>query len=97
MKRIITGVLLVALACVPSLAQADVLRPPQAAVGYSPGQGLAQAAQPDTSPGSTLDYRAREAAAPQLGGFAGGGGGIYIGTGALVVALLVVIIILVVH
>jgi hypothetical protein len=43
------------------------------------------------------DYAAREAAAPQLAGFAGGSGGIYIGTGALVVALLVVVIVLVVH
>jgi len=43
------------------------------------------------------DYAAREAAAPQLAGFAGGGGDVYIGTGALVVALLVVIVVLIVR
>jgi len=97
MKRFVTGVLLVALSCVPSLAQADVIRPPRVAVGGSPDHALASPARLDVSPGSTLDYAAREAAAPQLASFAGGGGGIYIGTGALVVALLVVIIVLVVR
>jgi hypothetical protein len=97
MNRIITGVLLVAWACVPALAQADVPSPSQVEVVESPGGSLANPAQPDDSPGSSLDYAAREAAAPQLAGFAGGGGGVYIGTGALAVALLVVLIILVVR
>jgi hypothetical protein len=96
-KRFITGLLLVALACVPSLAQADVLRSSRVAVGEIPGQAPAKPAQLDISPGSSSDYATREAAAPQLAGFAGGGGGIYIGTGALVVALLVVIVVLVVR
>jgi hypothetical protein len=97
MKKLMTGVLLVALSCIPSLAQADVKRDPQAAAGEVVGNSLAQPALPDTSRGSAPDYAAREAAAPQLAEFAGGGGGIYIGTGALVVGLIVLIVILVVH
>jgi hypothetical protein len=97
MKKFITGVLLVALSCVPSLAQADVSHDPQAEEGRAPHNSLAQPTPIEVSPGSAPDYAAREAAAPQLAEFAGGGGGIYIGTGALVVALLVVIVVLVVH
>jgi len=97
-KKLIIGALLVAIACLPSLAQAEAMGSVQvAAAGEIPGTSVAAPAQPDVSPGSTLDYAAREAAAPQLGGFVGGGSGIYIGSGALAVALLVVIIILVVR
>jgi hypothetical protein len=96
-RKFMTGALLVALACAPSLAQAEVTRPSQAVEGMVPHNSSAQPAPMDTSPGSTTDYAAREAAAPELAEFAGGAGGIYIGTGALVVALLVVIVILVVH
>jgi len=98
MKRFITGVLLVALSCLPSLAQAAVTRPaPVASAGETPVTSPVEAAQPDVSPGSALDYAAREAAAPQLRAFAGGGGGLYIGSGALVLTLLVVIIVLLVR
>lgn len=98
MQKLMTGVLLVGLSCIPSLAQADVNRDSQAAAGKGVvGNGLAQPALPDLSRGSAPDYAAREAAAPQLAEFAGGGGGIYIGTGALVVGLIVLIVILVVH
>ena len=95
MKKFFLCILLVAFSCVPSLAQAEVARAPHAAVGAVPGVGLAEPAPLDISPGSTRDYAAREAAAPQLAEFAGGSSGIYIGTGALVVALVVVIVILV--
>ncbi len=89
--------LLVALSCVSALAQAEVMPTPQVAIDKVPGHALAKPAQLDVSPGSRSDYATREAAAPQLAGFAGGGGGIYIGSGALVVALLVVIVVLVVR
>ena len=92
MNRLITGVLLVVLSCVPSFAQAESTRGPQVLAGETVGIGLAQ-----SGPGSASDYAAREVAAPQLAEFEGGGGGIYIGTGALVVGLIVLIIILVVH
>ncbi len=95
MKGFITGVLLVALSCVPSLAQAEVTRAPRASASEVQGNSLAQPAPIDSAPGSALDYAARQAAAPQLGGFAGGSGGIYIGTGALVVALVVLIVLVV--
>ena len=97
MKKFMTGVLLVALACVPSLAQAEVKPGSEAAAGEVAGNRLAQPALPDISRGSAPDYAAREAAVPELAEFAGGGGGIYIGTGALVVGLIVLIVILVVH
>jgi len=98
MKKLITGVLLVTLSCLPSLAQAEVIPTTQVtAAGETPGSSLAKPTQPDISSGSALDYAAREAAAPQLGAFAGGSGGVYIGTGALLVALLVVVVILVVR
>ena len=97
MRKFITGVLLVALACVPTLAQAEVTRAPQAPTSQGPGTRLTQAVPVDDGEDSARDYAARQAAAPQLAGFAGGSGGIYIGTGALVVALIVVIVVLVVH
>jgi hypothetical protein len=95
MKKLLISALLVALSCVPSLGLAGDTRAPHAAVGAVPGVGLAEPVPLDISPGSTRDYAAREAAAPQLAEFAGGSGGIYIGTGALVVALVVVVVILV--
>lgn len=97
MRKFIMGLLLVALSCVPTLAQAEVTRAAQAPASQGPGTRLTQAVPLDDVADSTLDYAAREAAAPQLAGFAGGAGGIYIGTGALVVALLVVIVVLVLH
>ncbi len=104
MKRLIIGALLVALSCVPAFAHAEPMGAPQVAINNVPGNELAKPAQLDVSqgstpdyPGSTSDYAARERAAPQLAGFAGGGGGIYIGTGALVVTLLVVVVILLVR
>jgi hypothetical protein len=96
-RKIIIGVLLVALSFVPSLALAEVTRAPHAVEGQVAQSSLAQPAPIDVSPGSTLDYAAREAAAPKLAAFAGGGGGIYIGTGALVVGLIVLIVVLVVR
>jgi hypothetical protein len=96
MRRFITGVVLLVLACVPTLARAEVTRP-QAVASNVPSYGLAKSESRDVAPGSTQDYATRQAAAPQLAGFAGGSGGVYIGTGALVVALLVVVIILVAH
>jgi hypothetical protein len=89
--------LLVALSCAPTFAQASVTPSSYGTAGEVPGKKFAQPEQLDFSPGSPQDYAAREAASPQLAGFAGGGGGIYIGTGALVVGLLVVIVILLVR
>jgi hypothetical protein len=97
MKKFITGVLLVALCFAPSIAQAGIPRAPLAAVAETPGGQLVASAPVADSPGSTRDYAAREAAAPQLGQFEGGGGGIYIGTGVLVVALVVVLIIVLIR
>jgi hypothetical protein len=92
-----TAVLLVALSCAPSLAQAAITPSSYRAAGDIPGKQLAQPEQRDVSPGSPQDYAAREAAAPQLAAFSGGGGGLYIGTGVLVVALLVVLVIVLVR
>ena len=97
MRRCLTGVLLLVLSCVPALAQADVTRAVPSARSQLRDTSLAQLAPQDGAQGAILDYTAREAAAPQLAGFAGGSGGVYIGTGALVVALLVVIIVLIVR
>ena len=97
MKRFITGVLLVALCCAPSIAQAGIPRAPSAAVAEAPGGQLVASAPVDDSPGATRDYAAREAAAPQVAQFEGGRGGFYIGSGAVVVVLLVVLLIVLVH
>jgi len=97
MRGLTTAILVVALTCAPTLAQAGVTPTSHGAAGEVSSKRLAQPEQLDVSPGSPQDYAAREAAAPQLAGFAGGGGGIYIGTGALVVGLLVVIVILLVR
>ena len=97
MNKFVTGVLLVALSCLPALAQAEVTRGPHGTAREAPGSKLPQSEPLAISAGSAADYAAREAAAPQLAQFAGGGGGIYIGTGALVVGLIVLIVILVVH
>jgi hypothetical protein len=93
MKNFITGLLLVALCCAPSIAQAGIPREPWAAAAEAPGGQLVASAPIADSPSDTSDYAARETAATQLGQFEGGGGGIYIGTGVLVVALVVVLII----
>lgn len=95
MRKFITGVLLVALSCVPALASAEITRHPQVAASAVRSNSQAQSESRDVAPGNAQDYAARQAAAPQLAGFAGGGGGVYIGTGAAVVALLVVILVLV--
>ena len=92
MKRLITGVLLVALCCAPSIAQAGIPRAPLAAVAEAPGGQFVASAPVDDSPGA-----AREAATPQLGQFEGGRGGFYIGGGAVVVVLLVVLLVVLVH
>jgi len=66
-------------------------------VGEIPDHSLTKSALLMSPQAAWADYAAREAAAPQLAGFAGGGGDVYIGTGALVVALLVVIVVLIVR
>ena len=97
MTTFITGVLLVVLSCVPSLASAEITRSTKAAAIVVPNNSQVQPESRDVTPGSEQDYAVRQAAAPQLAGFAGGGGGVYIGTGAVVVALLVVVLILLVR
>jgi hypothetical protein len=97
MKKLITGVLLVAISCLPAIAEGAALGTAKITASEPAGLALAKPAQLDIAPGSAFDYAAREAAAPQLGGFAGGGGGVYIGTGAVVVVLLVVIVVLLVR
>lgn len=96
-RKLLVGVLFVALSCVPSLVQAEQARADQVTTGAIADHAPTQPAQLDYPPGSAQDYAAREAAAPQLTSFAGGGSGIYIGTGALVVALLVVVVVLLVR
>lgn len=103
-RKLITAVLLASLTCAPALARADVTRSGHEATSEV-GKRIAQPQEADVSsglvspisPGSPMDYAAREAAAPQLASFAGGSSGIYIGTGALVVVLLVVVIVLLVR
>lgn len=97
MKRLITCVLLVALCCAPSIAQAGIPRAPLAAVAEAPGGQFVASAPVDDSPGAARAYAAREAATPQLGQFEGGRGGFYIGGGAVVVVLLVVLLVVLVH
>jgi hypothetical protein len=95
MKKFFIGLLLVVFSSVPSLAQAQVESTSQAAASEGDLNRMGQPAQLDVSPGSAVDYAAREAAAPELAGFAGGGGGIYIGSGAVIVVLLVILIVIV--
>ena len=97
LNRLIAGVLLVALSCIPAIAQAEVTRGQRSTAGEIPGNVQALSVPLDISAGSASDYAAREATAPELAQFAGGGGGLYIGTGALVVGLIVLIVILAVH
>jgi hypothetical protein len=93
MNKLITGMLLVALCCAPSIAQAGIPRAPLAAVVEAPGGQLVASAPVADSVGGTRDYAAREAANPQLGQFEGGGGWIYVGGGSVVVVLLVVLLV----
>jgi hypothetical protein len=90
----VSAALLVALAGLPSIAQANVTRASPPPVGAAPGPRVAVPAPVADSQTDAADYAAREAAAPALAEFAGGGGGIYIGSGALVVVLLVIIIVI---
>ncbi|MGA7741141.1 MAG: hypothetical protein ABSF35_20460 [Polyangia bacterium] len=95
MKKLITGVLLVALSFAPSIALAGIPGEPSAAVTETPGVQLAESALVDNSLTGAPNYAAREAATPQLAQFEGGSGGIWIGTGVLVVAVVVLLILLV--
>ena len=95
MRTLVVGALLLALAAAPAIARADVPATPLAAVGEAHGRRLAGSAPVADTPGEARDYAAREAAAPELGEFAGGdGAGVYIGGSALVVVLFAVIIVL---
>jgi len=97
MRNFLLGILLVVFSSMPSIARAEGGRTPQTTTSGRSGYRTAPPAQLDVSPGSSYDYGAREAAAPELAGFAGGDSGIYIGSGAVVIVLLVVLIILVIR
>jgi len=93
MKKLTTALLLVALCCAPSIAQAKVPREPSPAVSMAPGGRLAESAPVDDSASGAREYAAREAANPQLSQFEGGGHWIYVGGGSVVVILLVVLLV----
>ena len=93
MKKLIATVLLAALCCAPSIAQAKIPGAPSAAVAEAPGGRLAESAPVDGSASGAREYAAREAANPQLGQFEGGGHWIYVGGGSVVVILLVVLLV----
>ena len=95
MKNLFLSALLAGLLCLPSSVRAGTVPAPRAAVATAPHVQLTRPAPIEVSTDVTRDYAAREAAAPQLAGFAGGDGGVYVGTGVLVVALIVVVVILV--
>lgn len=97
MKKFLIGLLFIVLCSAPSLAEAQIAPASQATASEGSRRSILQPAQPDDSPGSSVNYAAREAAAPELGGFAGGDNGIYIGSGAVIVVLLVVLIVLVIR
>ena len=93
MNKLMTGMLLIALASFPAMAQAE------GAVGLPAADKAAgeQVARPAPSEGTSseaADYAAREATTPQLGEFEGGSSGYYIGGGALTVVLIVVLIVI---
>jgi hypothetical protein len=95
MKNLITGALLLALSCVPSLARADMRGvSPIAVSGSSSGRPFAPPAVA-ILPDDARDYAAREAASPAAAAFEGAGAGIYIGGSALTVALVVLLILII--
>lgn len=95
MKSLFLSALLATILCVPSPARAEAVPTPRAAVATALRVQLTETVPVEVSTDITRDYAAREAAAPQLAGFAGGDGGVYIGAGALAVALIVVVAILI--
>ncbi|OGQ91971.1 MAG: hypothetical protein A2289_19605 [Deltaproteobacteria bacterium RIFOXYA12_FULL_58_15] len=93
MKKLITGMMLLALASFPAMAQAE------GALGRTESDRAAeeQVAQPAPSEGTSseaADYAEREATTPQLGEFQGGDRGYYIGGGVLTVVLIVVLVVI---
>lgn len=88
-KTALVAALLIAVAGVPSLAQARTRGEPATISRETSGARRVAATV-------TADYAAREAAAPELAQFTGGDGGIYIGGGVLTVVLLVLLILILV-
>ncbi len=94
MKRLMTGVLLLAFAGAPSLARAGTINTAPtapAAVAETRGEPPIGSTPATAAPGETADYAAREAAAPELGKFRGGSV-VVIGGGTLLIVLIVLII-----
>jgi hypothetical protein len=95
MKKLTTAALLLALFCVPAIAEAATTGASTAVVGGSPSARPLDSAPARALRDEARDYAAREAATPALAGFQGGGGGVYIGGGAVTVVLLVLLIVIV--
>jgi len=93
MNKLMTGMLLIALASFPVMAQAEGAAGLPAADKASSEQ-LAQPAPVEGTSSEATDYAAREAATPQLGEFEGGHYGYYVGGGVLTVVLIVVLVVI---
>jgi hypothetical protein len=95
MKKLIIGSALLALAGAPSLGRAEAPSQPPADAAPAQDPRATEPAPADESQ-QPADYASREAAAPELGEFAGGvGGGIYIGSGAVILVLVVLLLIVI--
>ena len=95
MRGLLAIALLTAVAGAPSLAWARTASAPSAVVQDAPGGRLVASAAVGDPPSEAVGYATREAAAPELGSFAGGHVGIYIGGSALGVVLVVLLIVII--
>ncbi len=92
MNKLITGLLLIAFASLPGIAQASGLRalPPPAETTAS--QAVVPPATDRQTTSAVNDYAAREAVTPALGEFEGGHYGYYVGGGVVTVVLVVLLV-----
>jgi hypothetical protein len=94
MRGLLAVAFLAAVVGAPSLAWAGTPSAPLAVVQDAPGGRLVAPSAVGDPPSEAVGYAAREAAAPELGSFAGGHVGIYIGGSALGVVLVVLLIVI---
>jgi hypothetical protein len=95
MRTLLAAAFLTAVLGAPSFAWARTPSAPLAVVRDAPGGRLGAPVAVGDPPSEAAGYAAREAAAPELGSFAGGHVGIYIGGSALGVVLVVLLIVII--
>ncbi|MFT3915569.1 MAG: hypothetical protein QM704_16080 [Anaeromyxobacteraceae bacterium] len=93
MRKLVLGAVLALLFSAPALARAAEPRPARGTHAKAVPAETAPAATPAPAAGEVQGYAERDrAAAPKVGGYAGGDSGVYITSGAIIVALLVVLL-----